>query len=91
MPAHRDAGGSRSRDRHAHPIGQLLTTTRVDGDLPSPLIPPDTISKFVPECTEDAAEEKRDPFRIAPEFEDLLALTHRPATVRPWEQIGAPA
>jgi Phosphoesterase family len=79
------------RDRHAHPIGQLLTTTRVDGDLPSPLIPPDTISKFVPECTEDAAEEKRDPFRVAPEFEDLLALAHRPATVRPWEQIGAPA
>ncbi len=79
------------RDRHAHPIGQLLTTTRVNDDLPSPLIPPDTISKFVPECTEDAAEEKRDPFRIAPEFEDLLALTHRPATVRPWEQIGAPA
>jgi hypothetical protein len=45
----------------------------------------------VPECTEDAVEEKRDPFRIAPEFEDLLELTHRPATVRPWEQIGAPA
>ena len=77
------------RDRHAHPIGQLLSTTVVNGDIPSPLIAPDLITRFAPECTE--TDDKRDPFVKAPEFDELLALEHPPAVVRPWEKLGVPS
>jgi phospholipase C len=81
------------RDRRAHPIGQLLSTTRINDDLPTPLIPADAISRYVPECAEEAAGEKdpEDPFVTAPEFRALLARAHPPAVVRPWELLGSPS
>jgi len=78
------------RDRHAHPIGQLLVTKRSNVDLPSPFIPPDAINAYVPQCAEDAGVE-RNPFLLAPEFQALLAGKHPPAVHRPWEQQPIPS
>jgi Phosphoesterase family len=75
-----------TRDRHAHPVGQLLRTTPVHDDVPSPLIPPDEIPHRVRECVEDVGAGRR-PFDVTPEFADLLALLHRPAQNRPWEEL----
>jgi phospholipase C len=78
------------RDRHANPIGQLLSTTPVNVDLPSPLIPPEAVPKYVPECDE-GTQTVHDPFRTTPEFEAFLARSHPPSAHKPWELLGTPS
>jgi phospholipase C len=77
------------RDRHANPIGQLLSTRPVNTDFPRPFISPDSVREYVPECGEGTAS-GNDPFEVSPEFRELLALKHPPAGTRPWEQLGIP-
>ena len=81
------------RDRHAHPIGQYLSTTRTNGDLPTPLIPATAVPQYAPECASEAAGvvDPRDPFVVGPEFQALLDRSHHPTLVRPWEQIAVPS
>ena len=77
------------RDRHANPIGQLLSTTPVNTEIPRPFVSPEQVRQYVPECGEGTTA-SNDPFEVSPEFEELLALEHPPAGTRPWEQLGIP-
>jgi phospholipase C len=77
------------RDRHAKPIGQLLSTTPVNAGIPRPFVSPDQVRQYVPECDEGTAV-SNDPFEVSPEFQELLALHHPPAGTRPWEHLSIP-
>jgi hypothetical protein len=70
-------------------MGQLLSTTPVNTDIPQPFVTASTVRKYVPECTE-GTKVAHDPFVVSPEFQELLALKHPPAGTRPWEELGIP-
>ena len=70
-------------------VGTRLAPLALTTDIPQPFVTPDQVREFVPDSGEGTAT-SNDPFRVSPEFEELLALQHPPAGTRPWEHLGIP-